>query len=101
MIWFIDEYLDKVIRSLELCPGVDITIDTHEIQDEDYDICISIFWHKPSLNLHWYPICQIDLNGRTIFHHEGGENPESWSALLNAAVDRLSEKITTNKGLRT
>lgn len=99
MIWFIDEYFDKQIRALELCPGVDITIDTHEIQDEDDDICISIFWHKPGLNLGWYPICQIDLNDRTIFHREGSEAPEYWPEFMEQAADALAAALT--KGNKT
>lgn len=91
MIWFIDEYFDKQIRALELCPGVDITLDAHDA-DEIY-VTVSVFWHKPGLNLEWYPICQIDLNYRTIFRRDGSEAPEQWPEFMEQAADALEAAL--------
>ena len=92
MIWFIDEYFDKQLRALELCPGLDITIETRDA--EGFQVCVSIFWHIPSTNLDWFPICQIDLNDCTIFHREGGEDPETWPDFMDKAADALSSAMT-------
>ena len=87
MTWFVDEYLDKTLRNLDLCPGVDIDI---RFKVDGVDIGIYICWHSPSINLNWYPICQIDMNDRTIFHREGAENPDLWHDLLTSAADALN-----------
>lgn len=87
MIWFIDEYLDAVLREMKLCPGVNVNIDTADIGG--VNLCISVYWHHPSLNLEWYPICHIDFNNDTIFHREGAEDPEQWGDLMAAAADAL------------
>ena len=90
MTWFVDEYLDKTLRNLDLCPGCDIDI---RIKEDDMDVDISVFWHAPSINLDWYPICQIDMNGKTIFHHEGAENPDAWGDYLSIAADMLADAL--------
>ena len=92
MIWFIDEYLDAFLREMKLCPGVDINIDTPDI--DGVSICISVFWLKPRVNLGWYPICQIDYNNTTIFHREGGEDPETWPDFMDKAADALASAMT-------
>ena len=90
MTWNVDEYLDKTLRGLSLCPGVSVCIDTADL---DFMVDINIHWHRPSINLNWYPVCQIDVNNKTIFQHEGSENPEHWHDLLDAAADRLKDYI--------
>jgi len=88
MVWHVDEYLDKTIRNLDLCPGVDVNIDTTDI--DGLSVCFSLFWSKPRINLGWYPIVSIDVNNKTIFSSEGTENPEHWKDSLSAAADALA-----------
>lgn len=92
MTWFVDEYLDKTIRNLGLCPGVNIVMDTDDIEAWMY-VHISVFWSKPRLNLDWYPIVNIEVNNKTIFAREGAENPDLWGDLLTAAADRLADAL--------
>lgn len=82
------DYFDSTLRSLHLCPSVDITLAFHEPMF-GYEKSIDIFWHRPSINIGWYPICQIDVDGKTIFHHEGSENADHWDDLLIQAADFL------------
>ena len=92
MTWWIDEYLDRQLRALNLCPGVDVNLTFHGgAKDYSDDIDVSIFWHSPSVNLGWYPIGQIDFGCRTIFHREGTENPEHWKDLLTEMAKFISE----------
>lgn len=92
MVWWIDEYLDLTLRKIDLCPGVDVSF-THSGETRDEDISVDIFWHSPSVNLDWYPICQIDHGGRTVFHREGTENEEHWGDLLQQAADFLAQEL--------
>lgn len=92
MIWFIDEYLDGFLRDMKLCPGVNVNMDTSDI--DGMSVCISVFWHSPSLNLDWYPLCQIDYNNVTIFSKEGTEDQEQWGKLMEAAADALAAALT-------
>lgn len=86
MTYFVEEYLAAVIRETKLCPGVDITIDFHGEYKED-DISVYIFWHKPSMNVGWYPICQIDCGTKSsVFHREGYECSDYWNKLLEDAA---------------
>lgn len=95
MTWFVDEYLDKTVRNLNLCPGVNIHMDTDDIEAGIY-IHISVFWSKPRLNLDWYPIVNIEVNNKTIFARDGAENPDLWGGLLTAAADRLADAMNGN-----
>lgn len=89
MIWFVDEYLQSFLSDAKLCPGVDLSVDFQgDYRSED--ISISIFWHRPCINLGWYPICQIDFGHKTIFHRDGSENSEYWDDLLKEAREFLS-----------
>ena len=86
---YVDEYIADFLRKTDLCPGVDISIDfAGEYQSED--ISASVFWHKPSLNTSYYPIVQIDYGRKTIFHREGGENPQYWKTTLEEAASFVS-----------
>ena len=94
MVWWIDEYLDLTLRKIDLCPGVDVAFTFHGVaKDYSDDIDVSIFWHSPSVNLGWYPICQIDHGCRTVFHREGAENDERWHDLLEQAADFLAQEL--------
>lgn len=84
----LDEYFDSTLRSLHLCPSVDITLNTN-CGGFAEDHSIYFFWHSPSINLGWYPICQIDIGNKTIFHLEGSENADHWDDLPKAAADFL------------
>lgn len=85
----INEYILRTLRNADLCPAVAIYLD---IENPFADsLSVSIFWHAPSLNVGWYPICQIDIGNRTIFHREGSENNEHWNDLLTEAADFLEK----------
>lgn len=95
MIWFVDDYMKKTLENLDLCPGVDVDFTVHtELRG---DVSVSVFWHEPSRNLDWYPVCQIDAEHTTIFHGEGAENPEAWPTLLKDASDRFDRWLQTGK----
>lgn len=91
MVWFIDEYLDKTIREMKLCPGVNVNIDTPDVSGLYFHI--SIYWSSPRLNLNWYPIFHIDKNCETIFHSEGPENPDGWEDFVGKAADALAAAL--------
>lgn len=92
MVWWIDEYLNLTLRNLDLCPGVDVSF-SHKGETRDEDISVDIFWHNPSVNVGWYPVCQIDMGNRTIFHGEGTENGEHWGELTKKAADALAAEL--------
>lgn len=92
MIWFIDEYLDAFLREMKLCPGVDISIETPEL--DGMSVCVYFTWHSPSLNVGWFPVCQIECNDRTVFHKEGAEDPETWPDFMDKAADALASAMT-------
>ena len=83
MKYCVPDYLVQTLERLTLCPSVDIAFHKHDIIDVD----VFIFWHKPSINVGFYPICQIDLGDKVIYHREGAENPEEWNRLLKGAAD--------------
>ena len=89
MTWCIDKYLEKTLTEMKLCPGVDVTFECHLFEEKDF--CLSVFWHAPSTNLRWYPICQIDSGHTTIFHSEGSENPEHFEDVLVEAWSFLNK----------
>jgi hypothetical protein len=92
MTWWIDEYLDFSLRKLDLCPGADVSFSVKgESKSEDVDV--SVFWHSPSVNVGWYPICQISRGDSTIFYGEGTENDEHWHDLLVRAADALAQEL--------
>ena len=80
------EYILKTLRNADLCPDVDFNLSFHRGSRR---LDIYVFWHQPSLNLGWYPICQIDSNDRTVFWREGSENDEHWNDLLKETADFL------------
>lgn len=88
MVWFVDEYLDNALRKLDLCPSVDVSFSFAEAE-----LSVAIFWHSPSANVGWYPICQVDVGGRTVFHADGAENEERWGELLEQAADALARAL--------
>lgn len=91
MTWFVEEYLDKQLRDLDLCPNVDVVLSFNgDAKDCSDDIDVNIFWSKPNSSTDWYPIGQIDFGFRTIFHREGTENPEHWQDLLTEMADFIS-----------
>jgi hypothetical protein len=91
MTWFVDEYLDKTIRNLDLCPGVEITLAFRgDAVDRSDDIFVVIFWSKPNTSTDWYPVAQIDHGFKTIFHREGTENIDHWQDLLNEMAEFIS-----------
>ena len=65
--------IDEIVSALEqyVCEP------ENEFEYETENISVSIWWHRPSLNLGYYPIGQIDINGKTVFNREGGEEWES------------------------
>lgn len=81
-----NEYILKTLRNADLCPAVDFSL---TFRSFGYCLDIYVFWHQPSLNLGWYPICQIDIRDKTVFHREGSENNEHWNDLLKEAADFL------------
>lgn len=89
MIWFIDEYLEKTLSEMKLCPGVDVSLECHYFPEKDF--CLSVFWHDPSVNLNWYPIVQIDTGHTTVFHCEGSEDPEHYEDVLTEAWSFLKK----------
>lgn len=74
------------VLDFNLVPGKDVNL---KIEGLD----VSIFWHKPSLNVSWYPICQIDDGDLTVFHREGWENPEHWWDLVDDAFGFINEYL--------
>ena len=87
-----EELIDNIataVGNIYLTPGVDQTIDAGGILGEE--LTISFFWSKPTINLNWYPICQIDHAGKTILHREGTENPEYWYELILTAMECLQK----------
>lgn len=55
----------------------------------DDGLDVYIFWHSPSYNLTWYPIVQIDYNGKTIFHREGSENSNYYYKVIDEAIQKI------------
>ncbi len=93
MTWFIDEYLDKTIRNLDLCPGIEI----HIASDSSLNgvaIRFAVYWSHPRLNLDWYPLISVDANNDTVFFCEGSENPEEWQRHLNDAADAIEKSLS-------
>lgn len=86
MTYKVDEYLEQTLERLSLCPSVEIDLRFNADYKEDI-IDVFIFWHEPSINVGYYPICQIDLGGKVIYHREGAENPEEWNRLLKGAAE--------------
>lgn len=76
----------------------DIKSDLMNKKQYEYDcksddgFSIYLFWHSPSLNLGVYPIIQIDYNDKTIFNHEGTENPDCWYMLADKAIQKIKSK---------
>lgn len=95
MVWWVDEYIDSSLRKLDLCPGVDVSFSFRgdEFDGKEKGVSVDIFWHSPSINLGWYPICQIDIGRKTVFHREGTENSEHWRDLLTEAADFFADAI--------
>ena len=69
-----------------LKPGIDLTLEC-----EGYTV--SFYWHEPSLNLAYYPICQIDTREDILLHREGGENPMGWDSWTEEIGDKLEELL--------
>lgn len=69
-----------------LRPGIDLTLEC-----EGYSV--SFFWHNPSLNLTYYPICQIDFRDKTLLHWEGSENRAVWLDWTEDIGERLARLI--------
>ena len=91
MTWFVEEYLGKTLRGLDLCPNVDVNLSFRgDAKDHSEDIDVSIFWSAPNSSTDWYPIGQIDFGCRTIFHREGSENIDHWEDLLKEMADFIS-----------
>lgn len=63
--------------------GEDLAIET----SDGYDV--SLFWCAPSINVGGYPILQIDKGDKTVFWHEGTENPDFWYKLACNAIQKL------------
>lgn len=81
------EQLDEVcslenLRDLDIFPRRDVLI-------ANGSLSINIFWHEPSFNLGFYPIVQVDYGDKTIFHHEGSENPAAWWMVLDRAAKKI------------
>lgn len=91
MTWFVEEYLDKQLFALDLCPGVDVEF-TFQGEAKDYSdrLFVCIFWSMPNSSTDWYPIGQIDFGHRTIFHREGTENIDHWEDLLKEMAEFIS-----------
>lgn len=82
--------LDHVIRLLSkttLYPNVDIDYTAH--LDDGRVVMVSIFWHSPSINLGWYPIVQIDVDNKTVYHNEGYESRTMDEAFVRSIIERL------------
>ena len=54
------------------------------------ELIVYLFWGGNFINLGYYPIVQIDLGDRTIFHREGSENPGSWYKVVDEAINKIS-----------
>lgn len=53
---------------------------------------VYIFWHKPSINLSFYPILQVnDDEGNTVLWGEADENKESWMKWLKEKLKDYTE----------
>lgn len=64
------------------------TAQEYSVETTD-NYCVNLFWHEPSLNLNWYPILQIENDGREVFWGEGTENPDCWYKLAINAIEKL------------
>ena len=78
-------YLDRqntadALKAIGLIPDVDIDISKNNLE-------VHVFWHRPSLNVTWYPIVQIDVRGTTVFHREAPENRKYWRLAINDAIN--------------
>lgn len=89
--------LIDTVKGIHLCPGVDVEIETYDPDGGfagDPSITVSVFWHRPSLNLGIYPICQIDIADHfCAYHREGAENPEHWDDLLIGAAEFIRDYV--------
>lgn len=56
----------------------------------DDELIVDLFWGGNFTNVGYYPIVQIDLGDRTIFHREGSENPERWYKVVDEAINKIS-----------
>lgn len=93
MTWFVEEYLGKTLRCLDLCPNVDVYLSFRgDAKDYSDVIDVSIFWSAPNSSTNWYPIGQIDFGRRTIFHREGSENIDHWEDLLNEMAEFIEKE---------
>lgn len=79
-------YFAQTLLHIALREGTDIDVTT---QNDDSYLCV--FWHEPSLNLTWYPIVEVVINGKTILHREGPENPNGWNQFLRDAAEKILE----------
>lgn len=68
----------------DLKPGDDYTLASEN------GLIVDLFWGGNFTNVGYYPIVQIDLGDRTIFHREGSENPGSWYKVIDEAINKIS-----------
>ena len=67
-------------------------VDLRPGHDMEIPFCggtMSIYWHRPSLNLGWYPIAEYERNNSLLLHSEGPENPEHWEDFLHDVFARM------------
>ena len=68
-------YMQQIQQITDLLNEYELYPD-QEFAESTENINVSILWHKPSLNIGWHPIGQIDINDVMVFHREGSENPD-------------------------
>ncbi len=90
MTWVVETHLAKTLRGVDPCPGVNVTLELF-FDEEDAVISVMVYWHSPSLNLGWYPIGEIEYRGKTIYHKEWSENPNSWTGLFSNMAEFIEE----------
>jgi len=76
-------YFAQTLLHIALRRGTDIDLTA---TDEDY---LSIGWHRPGGNCNWYPIVEVVINGKTVLHREGPENPDNWKKFLRCAAEKI------------
>lgn len=64
-------------------------INDGEFKSPKGDVEIYLYWHRPSINVGWYPIIEIIVGDHAVYgHKEFGEEPSRW---LSDIVQYLSD----------
>lgn len=78
------------VEKLHLMPDVDIEMQYGKVS-------VSFYWHRPSVNVGWYPIAEIHVYDDCKYHREGSENSWVWDKLAQDVAKKLKEMEEQSK----